>query len=112
MTDIKSCPKCSKPVVWTFMFSGAEWYCLFCKWRGGMLFAERKPHHWKTKQLKEKIEAEFNRIRKSIIPPTAWMKGCAKCEEGKEYHILHVSSDLRKESEAATKELEDWNGFP
>lgn len=35
--NIRICPNCEQPLLWTFAFSGAERYCLNCGYTAGML---------------------------------------------------------------------------
>jgi len=35
--EISVCNECGKPVVWTFAFDGAEYYCLMCGNKTGMM---------------------------------------------------------------------------
>ena len=109
MSDIKCCPKCDKPVVWTFMFPGAEWFCLFCKWQGGLFYAERRDHTPELVELRDKITKEFKKLVAHYIPPTSYRKGCDKCPH--EYHINHVTKVVRTRSKNAYQKLMNWKDF-
>ena len=38
---VNVCPRCHEPVVFTFEFAGAEYYCVGCHWQGGVFAQDR-----------------------------------------------------------------------
>ena len=80
---------CGTPLVWTFMFSGAEWYCRKCKAQIPMLNVERIDST--PDMVKEKAENAdwFFEIAKDCIPLGSRRRGCEKCNS--ENHLDHAT---------------------
>ena len=107
--EIKCCPNCGNPVIWTFIIGGSECFCWECKWDGGMLSAERK--NW-TKEIQEKLDndtKEFKKVTKHYVSGGCTYDGCEKCERQKEpndkYHIWHLTQKEKDKHEEAKKIL-------
>ena len=47
--EIAVCPNCGEPMIWTFAFSGSEYYCLMCGYSCGMFGVK---HVEETKKVK------------------------------------------------------------
>ena len=103
--DIKICPRCQQhhdtqePLISTFMFMGAEYYCLWCGWTGGIFDGERVK---RTKELayKDKLyKAIFRLLQKDIWFPGAYKADCPKCASprtAENYHCNHADKDKHR----------------
>ena len=88
---ITVCPHCGEPMIYTFAFSGSEYYCLMCGYDcglfGGKIVEATKELKYK-KKLYEKI---FTVINKDLIPVGAYNPKCKKCKDMKETHLEHAT---------------------
>lgn len=101
------CPRCKNPLISTMAFAHAEWFCLECRWMGG-IFDNKAIDS--TPALEEKKKADTEKF--NLHRPNLWMggervAGCAKCENGKtgERHIHHLTDDEIQKSKAARAAL-------
>ena len=106
---IACCPECEKPAISTMMIGGAEWFCMNCKWSGGVLY--EKTLEW-TQELQDdynRLKAEFDEARKGFQPGGCTMSGCKKCERQEEnndrYHIWHLTDKEKTDHYAAKEKL-------
>lgn len=62
MGDIRICQRDGEPLVWTFEFAGAEWYCVIC---GGHedLFGLRAPYTVELQKRLDELTDRYNRER-------------------------------------------------
>ena len=95
---------CGTPMIWTFKFSGAEYYCVRCGETQGM-FGSAPTIPWTTNLGKEQgINKEvFDRISAACIARGSRRKDCKKCDG--QYHHEHASNAALKKSDAAYKLL-------
>jgi len=95
---------CGTPLIWTFMFSGAEWFCRKCKSNLGMMNAESILAT--PELLKEKKENNlwFDEIAKDCVPRGCRFAKCEKCDKG-EYHIFHATLEEKEASKKAYSKL-------
>lgn len=103
--QIACCPDCGTPVIWTFIIGGSEYFCMKCKWSGGMLYANTKDWTKEAQETYDKNLKEFKEARKGFVPIGSTMEGCEKCERQKErndkYHIWHLTEEeLKAHNEA------------
>lgn len=95
---------CGTPSIWTFMFSGAEWFCRKCKSQLPMFNATKIDGTPELEAEKEANTEWFRSIAKDFIPRGGRLKGCDKCERGEGDHIDHASpEDLEKSKVAYAK---------
>ena len=97
---------CGTPLVWTFMFSGSEWYCRKCR-QSWPMFSVRSVDA--TPELVEERERNtewFREIAKDCIPDCSWKKDCPQCKgHGNGYHLEHATDDERRLSAGAYRKL-------
>lgn len=97
--------KCENPMVFTFAFLGAEYYCLDCGRTSGF-FTDRVEA---TPELIKKLKSDtqkFKRIMKDHIPYGCWFTDCKLCEKHKEYHYHHATDKQKEASKKALEKLE------
>ena len=106
--QIVVCGRCEEPLVWTFMFDGAEYYCPCCGLTAGAFGGETEEVD-ETPELKrrEKIISDyFKKLRDDIIPARCQYKNCKKCDADRNsYHIDHASKKAVEKSKKAKEEL-------
>ena len=93
---------CGTPLIFTFIFSGKEWYCRKCK-RTYPMFGGGTDVETTKDLVKEHEENRkwFLDIATDCIPAgSIKITGCEKCKAG-EAHILHASDEEKKKSEEA-----------
>jgi len=102
--EIKCCPECDNPVIWTFLFPGAEYFCWKCKWRGGMFYAESQ-QMTVAKQKKFKAdEKAFDEASEHYVPNRCTLDDCERCQKTNEDHTLHWT-EKEQENHLKAKEL-------
>lgn len=113
---ITICPNCGEPLVWTFINSGSEWYCINCKNDYPMFGAktiykdEEDKKKFEYLKRKQKIyKSIFKAIEKDIIPYSAYKKNCKKCNGMKEKHYQHLSNTEKIKDEISREILERIN---
>lgn len=88
---ISVCNNCEKPVVWTFAFDGAEYYCLLCAGSTGMFGGKKEVKS--TSELvawKMIIERVWKALRQNHTGSGRYrVSKCLKCKE--EDHGRHFS---------------------
>lgn len=80
---------CDRPLVWTFTFSYAEWYCLECGGQFGMFGVVSVPATVELLALREANNAWFEAIAVHIITPRSRMADCDLCTRSD--HDTHVT---------------------
>ena len=105
---IELCPNCKKPLVWTFMYAGNEWYCLNCKNSYPMfcdsISIEENDEDFKYYELQQRIYKNiFKVIEKDLVPKRCYRNKCKKCESRQEYHYQHLT-DLEKLKDRVARE--------
>lgn len=89
--EITVCPCCGEPMIWTFAFSGCEYYCLMCGYGCGM-FGGKAVEETKELKCKQKLYKKiFKVIYKDLIPAGAYYNKCKKCDGMKEHHRSHAT---------------------
>lgn len=104
--EITICPHCGEPMIWTFAFSGSEYYCLMCGYNCGMFGGKRQKE---TKELKYKqnlYRKIFKVISKDLIPSGAYLKKCDRCNSMQEHHIAHATKNELLKDQIARETLE------
>lgn len=104
--EIAICPSCGEPMIWTFAFSGSEYYCLMCGYNCGMFGAKKIKETKKLKYQQKLYKRIFREIYKDLIPSGAYFKKCEKCKDMKEYHLAHATELELLKQDIAIKTLE------
>ena len=110
--EIKICPDCGCPLIWTFCFAYNERYCLNCGWLGGMMSydeAEETPDLIATAKIVGRVwDALYGRT--GLLPRSQFTKkGCKKCTDGD--HRKHLTAGEKAMDRAATTILKKLRGF-
>ena len=95
---------CGTPLVATFVFSGAEYYCVRCGSTYGMFDVPRKIETPALREERERNSAAFDSVAKGAIPRNSLRRDCEKCNTpGKHdgYHHQHATSEQAAASEEA-----------
>lgn len=91
--EIKCCPNCDNPVIWTFLFSGSEYFCWECKWDGGMFDAESK-NFTANKQKKYNADKKaFDKASEHYVANGCTLGSCEQCQTTGEDHIMHWTEE-------------------
>lgn len=99
---------CGTPLIWTFMFSKAEWFCRVCRTPFPMLNTERVDVTAELLLAKEENERWFDDIAKDCIPYRSRLCNCAKCDGGED-HLDHATDDEIERSGLAYQRLQsEW----
>lgn len=108
--EIMICNSHEAPLIWTFTFPGAEYFCMAGNHAGGMFGAGKRVEA--TPELMEQyhlFKRRWGQLSKHIAIGRFWRKDCAKCDVGNgEYHIQHLTEDEKRRSEMALKKLEEY----
>ena len=97
--SISVCPKCSHPVIFTFLFQSREWFCLKCKWVGAFLESD---HVTKTPALQSQLDADkafFAEHAQHIWHGGSFKDGCDRCHP--KYHCDHLTDEEKELMHAA-----------
>jgi len=101
------CCTCGNPLISTFIYSGAEYYCIDCGSSYGFFDGYKDVDE--TQELNKRGEENlkwFLDIRKDLIGGGMKIRGCKKCDEGG-YHLHHASDDEIKKHKEAEKKLSE-----
>ena len=88
---ITVCPCCGEPMIYTFAFSGSEYYCLMCGYDCGLFCGKIVKATKELKYKKKLYEKIFTVVDKDLIPVGAYIHNCKKCREMKETHLEHAT---------------------
>lgn len=102
---IAGCPRCEAPIVSTFAFRGAEWYCLDCGKTVAWFSEISLPNTKRNRERLAKREAEFDPIAHALLVPFSKLRDCDRCQANfDDDHCLHVN-----EAEIeADKQAREW----
>ena len=103
--EIAACPECSNPLISTFAFAGAEWFCWECRWRGGV-FYEKTIN--RTPELEKKLRGDkkkFDEVRHDLWLGGERVRGCEKCESGNERHLHHLTDEEKARCKKARETI-------
>ena len=108
--EIKVCHNCDFPLLWTFLYNGAEYYCLRCGGSTGMLGGGKNVEE--TKELRAKYvvaKKVFEALRPFLIGDGCYTKNnCKKCKNGKDkYHTKHLTELEKEKNEIASEILKN-----
>ena len=99
--QIKVCEFCSKPLIWTFLYAGAEYYCLDCSGRWGMLGAGEDVDVTTKLRAESKVYNDvFKSIEKHYFGTGSFTKkNCEKCKSGNDRcHTQHATEYEKEKS--------------
>ena len=105
--EIRMCG-CGGALHWTFLFAGAEYYCMNCGFTGGMFGSGEIVELTTERKAINKVSADvFVALRKHLwIDPCFQRTNCKKCKESNEYHPQHATEYEKARREVAWKLLE------
>lgn len=109
--EVAVCPYCGEPLLWTFIYSGAEWYCLRCGYSCGMFGEKRAEATPELKMRRVLYKRVFNTIAKDIIPAGAYYDKCDKCKPGGAWHVAHASNREKVKDKEARRLLTILAGY-
>ena len=102
--DVAVCPNCSAPLVATFAFSFAEWYCLDCGNKVGWWMEDRADATPERLAQADAYKQEWLNYAPHLLTGGTMLADCPKCS-GSEPHIRHASSEEKERNENALQEL-------
>lgn len=96
---------CGEPLVFTFMFRGAEYFCVRCGSKLGVMDSLTQD---KTPELSKRLtlnKAMFSRLSKGLLTGGVMFTGCNTCSKQDEAHINHATQEELTAHEKALKKL-------
>ena len=108
--EIKVCSNCEIPLIWTFHFPGAEYFCINCGYLSGMLGAGENVDE--TPELKNQLK-HLKRLWKIIckysLPKSQFGRvGCKKCTGAN--HWQHITKRERLQNKIADNIIKEFYG--
>lgn len=104
MTDRIAVCSCGSPLIFTFAFSGREYYCLDCG-RQEDIFADRVPTTARLRKRLSKLQEEWAKIGPRLLSGGVMLKDCLTCSMTGEPHIRHATDEERAAHTAAMERL-------
>lgn len=101
-TEIAVC--CGTPLVFTFKFSGAEYYCLRCRRAFGMFDVHTVPKTSALDAERIRNEDEFERLAVDLVARGERRRDCDRCAFGED-HSRHCGDEARRRSDEAYRRL-------
>lgn len=94
---------CDLPLISTFLFPKAEWYCTKCHRTYGYLeVPTRAIPTADLMEMAEVLQGTFEQIARDCIPPRSRKVGCATCETNPgRYHEEHATEEALEKSKRA-----------
>lgn len=86
------CCICETPLVPTFIYSGAEWYCVKCGREYPYMSCEKVDWREDLAAESDRLNTAFRELTKDCIPRGARKRDCEKCSAG-EYHLDHATDE-------------------
>lgn len=111
--EIKIC-ECGTPLIWTFAFAYAEYYCLNCGFSGGMLGSGKCVPATKELIFKQKLVKAIWKViysRKGLAPEGGRKINCKECDKSRYAHNSHLSESEKEWNEIAKKYLNQFKGI-
>lgn len=110
--EIRVCD-CGGPLIWTFLFDGAEYFCLNCHRSMGMLGAGRVVPLTVELKAQQKVAKDvFNSLRNHLMGSGAYQRtDCKKCKNSSEYHPRHATKYELAKNDAAKRMLNVLKNF-
>ena len=108
--EITICSNCETPLIFTFCFAGAEYYCMGCGNTSGMLGGGDRVKLTPELRAKAKVVNDlWKAIYKSLLPRSSFGKrNCKKCTGTNHYD--HLTNQEKLRNKYATKALEALEG--
>jgi len=108
--EIIVCNNHETPLIWTFKFPYAEYYCMSGGHSGGALGTG---HTVKATPELKKLAKKERKLWDEISPDIAlgrfWRKDCEKCTtDGDNYHLKHMTDEQKQRSVDALAKLEEY----
>lgn len=106
---ISVCPDClrskgkSIPLIWTFAFNGAEYFCIECGGAFGCFEAASIEGTPGLERLAKEYEDHHKPKLSAVTWRVCWLKRCKKCKGGTpgNYHAKHLTKKEQKQLEEA-----------
>lgn len=109
--EIIVCNNCEHPLIWTFAFPYAEYYCMNeFEWGGMFGTGHRVPSTPKLRKELTLYKRRFGQIRKHIALGKFQRKDCNKCK-GNEYHTDHLTEKEKTAHTRAMDKLKEYAGI-
>lgn len=108
MSDKKKIAICScgAPLIYTFMFSGAEYFCIECGSKYGMFDTESTEVTPALKKRSTANKAKWSAISADLLTGGVMFRSCTKCDKG-DSHLSHATPEEVKKHEKALKKLRE-----
>jgi hypothetical protein len=106
------CNNCGQPLIFTFAFAYAEYFCMNEFTWGGMFGTGHKveatPRLLATKKL---YNRRWGQIKKHLVMTRFYRKDCIKCDSGARVsHDLHLTDDEKAKAAWALNKLKEYAG--
>lgn len=102
---IAACPTCRTPLVWTFKFRRAEWYCATCRAPLAMFEALSLPWQAEIAAHADQLRDAFHLVAKDCIAVGERRRDCEACQSGRGDHQTHASAEELERSVQAYFQL-------
>lgn len=107
--EIKICSDCGTPLIWTFRWAGAEYYCLNCGTMGGVFgtgeYVKLTPELRLKRRVVNKIWKSIYSNNRLLLPACRYRRdNCEKCKKGA-YHNQHLTKKEIKGNKIAERIL-------
>jgi len=110
--EVRVCD-CGAPLHWTFLFDGAEYFCMNCGRTGGMFGTGKDvPQTVETRAQRMVANDVFKALRKHLHGSGNFSRtNCKKCKSDRGYsHTQHASKYELKKNEVANSILDSIQG--
>lgn len=110
--QVRMC-SCGAPLHWTFLYNGAEYYCMNCGYTAGMLGAGEMYDETTERRAARKVAKDvFKSLRKHLHGDGCFQRTkCKKCQNSNEYHPRHATKYEKAKNEVAVKILDSLRGY-
>lgn len=106
--EIFVCNEHETPLIWTFAFPYAEYFCMAGNHAMGMLGAGHKvPATPELLKLQALYNRRWGQLRKHIVVSKFWRKDCPQCV-GDESHNYHMTDAEQRRSDMALARLAEY----
>lgn len=99
--------RCGAPLVYTFAFSGAEYFCVECGRKYGMFDAEQEDATPEIKKRLKRNEKRWVTMRKGLLSGGAMLRDCDTCSQNNEPHLSHATELEKTAHTKAMKRIND-----
>lgn len=109
--EIMVCNDCGQPLIWTFAFPYAEYFCMNEYEAGGMFGTghrvEATPELIATKKL---YNRRWGQVKRYLVKGAFYRQDCDKCSHD-EPHIKHLTNEEKIKAEWADNKLKEYAGI-